>query len=85
MEPVATRIWHQRSHKDARPRINEDEGATQRTTAYDFASWRAGHIALTQNPRSPASNLDVTDDQPSLAKGKGDDRVTLIWSRRNGD
>jgi hypothetical protein len=45
----------------------------------------AGHIALTQNPRSPASNLDVTDDQPSLAKGKGDDRVTLIWSRRNGD
>jgi hypothetical protein len=45
----------------------------------------------TQNPRSPACDLDVTDrrlvrpDLRSLVKGEGDDSFTLIWSRRNGD
>jgi hypothetical protein len=86
------RIWHHRSYKDVRPRTNEGECVTQRTTAHDLASGR-GPVARprskTRGVQLAISTSQMTDRSApiyaSLVKGEGDDSFILIWSRCNGD
>jgi SH3-like domain-containing protein len=73
-----------------RPRINEGEGATWRTTT--LISHRARRSALPWHKNREvqlAISMSRMADRSapiyaSLAKGDGDS-FTLIWSRRNGD